>query len=79
VLSLSAAALPAGRSTMLQLKLSRSPSASLLALPSRCTVSPTCAAWSTPALATGGVFSVLMNTVAGRLSSSPSLTTSYTT
>ena len=75
----SSALLPAGCETNDHEKPSGSPSASLEPEPSSCTSAPSATLWSGPASATGGVFSVLMDTLSGRLASWPSSTTSVAT
>src|SRR5262249_17425701 len=72
------AALPVGTTVKAQRKVSGSPSTSLDALPSSATVGPTKTVCGGPALATGGELVVEMVTVAGALSTVPSLTMNCT-
>ena len=59
----STAALPAGRETKVQAKVSGLPSTSEERLPLRVTGAPRITVWLGPALATGGEFTVLTVTV----------------
>ena len=72
---LNAAVLPDGRERNVQMNNIWSPSASVLALPFSVMFCPTVALWSGPALACGGVLSVLTFIVAGELLRLPSDTT----
>jgi hypothetical protein len=75
-----AAALPAGREVRLHRKVSLSPLGSVLAAPSSVTLAPIATCCAAPASATGARFALLAVTVtvAGALSTVPSLTTSVT-
>ena len=74
-----AAVLLSGTLSNDQLYVSDCPSGSDEALPSSCTSAPVATFCATPALAVGGVLTVLMVTVAGELNNKPSLTMSCTT
>ena len=73
------AVLPLGTELKLHLNVSGSPSTSVEPEPFSCTRVPTVTVWFGPALATGGVFAVVILTVAGALLTVPSLTTNWAT
>src|SRR5205814_2332943 len=70
------AAEPAGRVSRLQRYVSGFPSTSEEAAPFNCTSDPSATIWFGPALATGGVFCVVIVTFEGKLFTFPSFTTS---
>src|SRR5258706_7059613 len=73
------ATLPTGRDTIFQANVRVSPSTSVDPAPLRATGWPTSTVWSAPAFATGAEFTVLIVTVAGAPSTTPSLTISRMT